>query len=443
MVKTLVLVRHGKTEDVSETGLDVDRKLTASGIRALEVSFPRTFALLGDEPEVAIWSSPAVRALQTAGVVAEAVDAGSIDVHQSLYDQDVDAVIAELTEQIPTLDCGVLVLVGHVPFMNELSMRLTDVELRFSKGAAAAIALDEGKPTEKGCTLRWFVAGPAAFSWDAMAIVEDQVQELAVCLSDALDDFLAEPDDPEALRDFRVNLRRLRSVLTFLTPWLAKKQVRRNTEDLRGLLDATTRLREIDILSATVDGLVEAGELGDNSLLPVACAKERQIELEGVLALMKKRHVKRDLHSLADEVPTVRWKGRALDFGLGAENFQAHFDEELEGADGVLFGLDLHDPQSVHDARSNAKDLHFVASRLAAVLGDERSQASEYFDNIQGELGALCDAQRNERLANEYSTSPRFRGVRADLGVVARDQAEVASAILAGSTFSAAMRTSE
>ncbi len=443
MVKTLVLVRHGKTEDVSETGMDIDRKLTASGIRALEVSFPRTFSLLGEEPDVVIWSSPAVRALQTAGVVAEAVDVGSIDVHQSLYDQDVDGLLAELEAAMPALDCGALVLVGHVPFMDELSLRLADVELRFNKGAVAAISLDEGKATEKGCTLRWYVAGPASFSWDAMAIVEAQARELAVSLSDALDAFLAEPDDPEALRYFRVNLRRLRSVLAFLAPWLAKKQVRRNAEDMRGLLDATTRLRGIDILSDTVDGLIEAGELGDNSLLPVACAKERQIELEGVLAIMKKRHVKRDLHALADDVPTVRWKGRSLDFGLAAEDFQRHFDEELGGADEILFGIDLRDSKSVHDARSNAKDLHFVASCLAAVLGDERAQASEYFENIQGELGALADAQRNERLANEYSLSPRFRGVRADLGVVARDQAEVASAILAGSTFSAAMRASE
>ena len=84
-----------------------------------------------------------------------------------------------------------------------------------------------------------------------------------------------------------------------------------------------------------------------------------------------------------------------------------------------------------------------MARALGAVLGEERASASEYMNSIQGELGALGDAYRNERLANEYSKSPRFRGVRADLGVVARDQAEVASAILAGSTFSARMRAAD
>ena len=70
--------------------------------------------------------------------------------------------------------------------------------------------------------------------------------------------------------------------------------------------------------------------------------------------------------------------------------------------------------------------------RLAEVLGDERAQASEYMDSIQAELGALSDARVNERLAQDLSKSPRFRGVRADLGVVARDQSEVVSAILSG-----------
>ena len=56
MVKTLVLVRHGKTEDVSSTGDDIDRKLTPAGVRALEVAYPRTFQLLGEDPEVSILS---------------------------------------------------------------------------------------------------------------------------------------------------------------------------------------------------------------------------------------------------------------------------------------------------------------------------------------------------------------------------------------------------
>ena len=317
MVKTLVLVRHGKTEDVSSTGDDIDRKLTPAGVRALEVAYPRTFQLLGEDPEVSIWCSPAIRALQTAGVVAEAVDACGIDVHQSLYDQDIDAFLSELAAVDE--DVEALAVVGHVPFMDQLTKRLTGSDIKFNKGAVASIALPDG-PSGEG-SLRWYVAGPDSVSWDAMAEVDNQVELMAAELADACDAFLADPSDIEALRVFRIRLRRLRSLIQFLAPWQSKKQGHRTSDDLRALLDATSPLREIDILSDAVAGLVDSGELGVNCLLPVACAKERQLELESVLTLMRKRHVRRRLHNIADECPSIKWKSRVLDAGLAAADF--------------------------------------------------------------------------------------------------------------------------
>ena len=63
MVKTLVLVRHGDPEATSSSGADLDRRLTASGARSLKMAYPRTFALLGDDVEAALWRSPAIRSL--------------------------------------------------------------------------------------------------------------------------------------------------------------------------------------------------------------------------------------------------------------------------------------------------------------------------------------------------------------------------------------------
>ncbi|HJB55305.1 MAG TPA: histidine phosphatase family protein, partial [Candidatus Olsenella avistercoris] len=81
MVKTLVLVRHGAPEAAAASGADLDRRLTASGARALRTAYPRTFALLGDDAQVEVWSSPAVRALETADVVAASTGAQDIEVH--------------------------------------------------------------------------------------------------------------------------------------------------------------------------------------------------------------------------------------------------------------------------------------------------------------------------------------------------------------------------
>ena len=422
MVKTLVLVRHGSPEDVAASGLDEDRRLTPAGVRALAAAYPRTFALLGEDPELEVWSSPAVRALETAQAVCDATGAQDVAVHQSLYRQDLAAFLAELADaQAP-----VVVAVGHVPFM-DTAAQLTGCALTFGKGAAMAIDLPCGL-SGRGC-VKWFVSGPDPIAWDAPAVAEGEVAQMAAELKDLFAQLRERPDDPVALRAFRVGLRRLRSLLEFLAPWQAKKQNRRSVRLMKELQEATGSLRGLDILCECVDGLVESGELAAGSLLPMACAKERALAREGVAELLRKEHAARCLDELEADLATFAWKGRVLESGLSASDFKTHFDQELAQVDEALFGLDLSDQDAVFRARRDAKEVHFVSERLAEVLGDERAQASEYMDSIQAELGALSDALVNERLAKDLSKSP---GVRADLGVVARDQSEVVSAILSG-----------
>lgn len=425
MVKTLVLVRHGSPEDVAASGLDEDRRLTPAGVRALAAAYPRTFVLLGEDPELEVWSSPAVRALETAQAVCDATGAQDVAVHQSLYRQDLAAFLAELADA----QASVVVAVGHVPFMDMAAAQLTGCGLTFGKGAAMAIDLPDG-PSGRG-RVKWFVAGPDPIAWDAPAVAEGEVAQMTAELKDLFAQLRERPDDPVALRAFRVGLRRLRSLLEFLAPWQAKKQNRRSVRLMKELQEATGSLRGLDILCECVDGLVESGELAAGSLLPMACAKERALAREGVAELLRKEHAAR-LDELEADLATFAWKGRVLESGLSASDFKTHFDQELAQVDEALFGLDLSDQDAVFRARRDAKEVHFVSERLAEVLGDERAQASEYMDSIQAELGALSDALVNERLAKDLSKSPRFRGVRADLGVVARDQSEVVSAILSG-----------
>ncbi len=426
MVKMLVLVRHGAPEATSPTGSDLDRRLTDSGARSLRAAYPRTFALLGDNPSVSVWSSPAVRALETADVVAAAVGVEDIEVRQSLYAQDGAAFIAELEAS----DAPCVIAVGHAPFVDTMAARLVGSCPSFGKGTVAAIDLPEG-PSGRG-NLRWYVAGPECASWEELALVERALAESADDLVGCTKAFLKSPDEPSALLEFRVAIRRVRSLLQFLEPWQAKKQNRRCEHILKELQVASAHLRALDILSEAVDGLVESGELGENCLLPMACAKERALECSSLVTLMRKRHAAKDLKRLARDLGCLSWKSKVAEHGLTAEDFRVRFDAEFNEVDEGLFGLDLRDGDAVYVARRDTKEMRYVAERLGEVLGPERAQMSEALDEIQRELGALSDARSNKQLAEECAKSPRFRGVRADLGVVARDQAEVVSAITSG-----------
>ena len=213
MVKTLVLVRHGAPEASSPSGADMDRRLTEAGARALRAAYPRVFSLLGDDADARVWSSPAVRALETADVVAASLGVEDIEVHQSLYAQDANTFLAELE----AADAPCVVAVGHAPFVDTLASRLADVCPAFGKGAAAAFDLPNG-PSERG-SLRWFVAAPEAVSWDELGSVERAVAGAAEGLSGLAKAFLAAPDNPDRLLEFRIGLRRVRSLLQFLSPW--------------------------------------------------------------------------------------------------------------------------------------------------------------------------------------------------------------------------------
>ena len=424
MVKTLVLVRHGDAEPAVDGVDGALRNLTRAGILALEAAYPVTFARL-DATDSAVWSSPAVRALQTAEIAARAMGVSDIEIHQSLYDQDIDAFLSELNaSKVQTI-----VVVGHVPFMDHLVERLLGQPHPLEKGGVIALGMPDD-PAQSP-SLLWFADAPDTFRWEALGTVDAAVAHVAQKLDDAMSAFLVSPDEANLL-ELRQAVRRMRSIYAFLGPWQSSKQNECTEKALKGMQSATNRLRTIDIFSDTVDDLVEAGELGNNSLLPMACAKERQLELESVLALYKKKRTRNLLKKARKMYPSFKWRKSVRAAGLSEADFQRRFDEEMDALDGSLFGLDLTDAHVVSCARRNAKEVHYVASRLGMVLGPERAQMSSYMDEIQNELGSLSIASENQRIAHEFSKSPRFRGVRADLGVVARDQAEVVSATLSG-----------
>ena len=156
MVERLVLVRHGDAEFFGPEGTDESRRLTKHGKKALKKAFPTTFGPLRDEENLAMWVSPAVRALETAEVAAGVlgVRPEEFDLHNCLYEQDDDEFLAELSAE----GDGCVVAVGHIPFMHRMLWSLTGEDVPFSKGSVACVRFADGDLTRG--TLEWFVEGP-------------------------------------------------------------------------------------------------------------------------------------------------------------------------------------------------------------------------------------------------------------------------------------------
>ncbi|MBO7674813.1 MAG: histidine phosphatase family protein [Atopobiaceae bacterium] len=154
MGRVVVLVRHGEAKNKKLGQSDFDRELTKKGAEALRAAFPQTFGLLEPTDKSELWVSSAVRARQTADIANETLAIQTIREMPALYDQDYEAFMSELAQTTADL----VVVVGHIPFMEDACDMLTHTFLGFSTGAAAAILLDDNLRGR----LLWFMQGPNA-----------------------------------------------------------------------------------------------------------------------------------------------------------------------------------------------------------------------------------------------------------------------------------------
>lgn len=163
MARTIVLVRHGKAEK-SRIGLkDEDRALVPGAAEALAGTYRTAFSLLRGIDSAELWVSPALRARQTAAQVSRALVGNGVKLAPTrelhcLFEQDADAFQA-LLEQTPDDAC--VIVVGHIPFMEDELADLTGTELSFAPGSVAAVRMP-GSPShvEGDGELLWFVRGP-------------------------------------------------------------------------------------------------------------------------------------------------------------------------------------------------------------------------------------------------------------------------------------------
>jgi len=152
----LYLMRHGIAADPRGGGRDADarRPLTPEG-RTRTARIAEALNGLGCRP-TRIWSSPLLRAMETAQLVAAAVDAKIEEADFLAPDGDPqDALRALLSAPTPAS-----LMVGHMPDIAMLAAYflpgLQPYGLLFKKAAVAEIEFD-GRPAQGGGRLNWIM----------------------------------------------------------------------------------------------------------------------------------------------------------------------------------------------------------------------------------------------------------------------------------------------
>ena len=229
---------------------------------------------------------------------------------------------------------------------------------------------------------------------------EEAVRRLALGLLDRAHEAsarLAEPDDAEALHDFRVAIRRLRSTLRAYRPFLAgslpKKQLRR----LRNLSEATNAGRDAEVQLAWLGEARPAlrrHERRGHDWLAVRLAARREAAYRKL-----ERELARDFTRCEEKLRARPARYRIqlqLDEGWHPEPFARVLGAALaEHAAALAAALaevrSLGDERPAHAARIAAKRLRYVLDPFAAEAPESQALAKR-LRALQDLLGDLNDA---------------------------------------------------
>lgn len=148
----LYVMRHGPAEDFSASGRDHDRALTPQGRERVKAVAAR-LAELDEAPKVII-SSPLVRALQTAELVAAHFALPAVETHHAMAP---GGATLDLAHALVREGRKRVMLVGHEPDLSELVASLLGGAFAHDmlKAMVVGLSLDSAEPA----TLR-FVLDP-------------------------------------------------------------------------------------------------------------------------------------------------------------------------------------------------------------------------------------------------------------------------------------------
>ncbi len=148
----VVFVRHGIAHRALSAETDAERALTAEGQRKMHRIAQGLKRLVSDWENAWVWSSPLLRARQTADILADCLKSTRAPREQPFLAQPEWQGPAAALRALP--GNATVFMVGHEPYLGDWCKELCGARLLFRRGAAAAVDLPDG-PDHPG-SLLWF-----------------------------------------------------------------------------------------------------------------------------------------------------------------------------------------------------------------------------------------------------------------------------------------------
>jgi CHAD domain-containing protein/CYTH domain-containing protein len=256
---------------------------------------------------------------------------------------------------------------------------------------------------------------------DAVAQIADrQLKHAAKALARMRD-----PGDRTALHNFRVAIRRLRSLLDAYRPWIGRAGGKKSRRRLRALTRMTGLSRDAEVQIAWLEKQRRDRKLGDHAGVDWLL---RQVRTR------KRNNDRTARNQLGEDFEAL---AKSLRKRLGAvedaepSSFRAAFSDRLEVQADRFFGrlagiAKADDYKLIHKSRIEAKRLRYVVEPMRGILPEARAVVRE-MKRLQDLLGRLHDNHVLEaalQAAGEEVASEKARRLHA--AAIAGDNAALA-----------------
>ena len=133
--------------------------------------------------------------------------------------------------------------------------------------------------------------------------ISDRLEACADLMAQRRQAFFDDPNDIETNHKFRVSIRTMRSLLSFIEPWVSRKQAKAIQANLKRVVKETSRLRELDVFMSLAESLDPAAPE-----LVAFCAAEASQERERVLVALSEERMMDRLDTAVEELHKLSWK---------------------------------------------------------------------------------------------------------------------------------------
>ncbi len=197
-------------------------------------------------------------------------------------------------------------------------------------------------------------------------------------------------EDPEAVHDMRVGIRRLRAALDAAAPFSKPKAFRRQERRVKALADALGAVRDADVLLEFLrDRLGAAGEEERPGLARLIAAIEAEREDDRVALLAALDRLPED--DFAGGFERFARKLRKENKPTGAVARRALAASVAKFAGRADAFDDPEDAEELHRLRIAAKRLRYTLELFGTALGDETPGLIEELKGLQEGLGTIHD----------------------------------------------------